>query len=183
MEIQTRQFEKIRDKLAAFLTVSAVTVVYPVAAVRWICWVDKTTGEVVSRRKSPKIGAVLEIGPELYRIRSLLTHPCLSFCIIRVDVEEYRYLDGWSTDRKKGATRVDRMPLSLREEMILHDRKDYGCLLPDMLPACFTTEDYRKASRLSRKASWMSLSALTALDVVRRAGKRGRSDLYRRVDC
>ena len=46
IEIQTRGFERLRDKLDAFLEFARVTVVYPIVKQRWLCWVDPQTGEV-----------------------------------------------------------------------------------------------------------------------------------------
>ena len=56
IEIQTRGFDRLRKKLSAFLEVCDVTVVYPVAEIKWLCWIDPDTGAISSRRKSPRRG-------------------------------------------------------------------------------------------------------------------------------
>ena len=56
-EIQTANFNVLRNKLKAFLPLYKVTIVYPVAASKWIRWMDKETGEITNRRKSPISGA------------------------------------------------------------------------------------------------------------------------------
>ena len=56
IEIQTRQFNKLRDKLEAFLQQFPVTIVYPVPREKWIIWIDEGSGELSKRRKSPLKG-------------------------------------------------------------------------------------------------------------------------------
>ena len=102
IEIQTRQFEKLRRKLECFLARSDVTVVYPVARTKRLVWIDEATGECTKKRKSPKTGRPYEVFPELYKIKSLLTNQRLCICIALVDLTEYRYLNGWGRGGKKG---------------------------------------------------------------------------------
>ena len=47
IEIQTRNFLKLKRKLAALLEHHTVTLVYPVAAVKWVLWIDPDTGEII----------------------------------------------------------------------------------------------------------------------------------------
>lgn len=56
IEIQTSGFGTIRDRLEVFLSLSDVTVVYPIAAVKSLVWIDPETGAAESKRKSPKRG-------------------------------------------------------------------------------------------------------------------------------
>lgn len=100
-EIQTRQFNKLRDKLDFFLEQYTVTVVYPIPRTKWLIWMDETTGEVTKRRKSPKVGTAFDAFFELYKIKSRLCHPRLRICLVLLDMEEYRLLNGWSRNKKK----------------------------------------------------------------------------------
>ena len=74
-EIQTRRFDKLRGKLAYFLPFTNVTVVYPIAAVKWIVWIDGDTGETTKRRKSPRRGTPCDALFEMYKIRGFLCSP------------------------------------------------------------------------------------------------------------
>ena len=76
---------------------------------KYLVWIDNENGEVTKRRKSPKTGNAYEIFFELYRIKQFLTHPNLRFKIVLIDLAEYRNLDGWSKDKKKGTTNGDRV--------------------------------------------------------------------------
>jgi hypothetical protein len=179
MEIQTRQFDKLRKKLAVFLEVCRVTVVFPVAQTKWLVWIDKETGEITKKRKSPKTGCIQEIFPELYRIKDLLNHPNLRFLILMVEIEEYRYLNGWSRDRKKGSSRCDSIPVGLCDEVVIEAADGYEALLPEGLPEEFDTVAFRKASGLSVKNAGIGLNILNRTGVIERTGKRGNAYLYK----
>ncbi len=180
-EIQTRQFFRMKKKLAAFLPEHAVTVVYPVSRCKWISWLDPDTGETGGRRRSPKTGRKYEIFRELYSLREYLTHPNLRFMVIMVDVEEYRALDGWSRDRKRGAHRVERVPVGIGESYLLACLDDYMSFIPDELPEKFTARQFARASRLSEAVAQRGVNVLRHVGAIELCGKDGRAYLYRRV--
>lgn len=178
IEIQTGSFDKLRRKLEAFLEVCPVTLVYPLAYRKWLRWIDPQTGEITEARKSPKTGQAAEACFELGKIQSLLPHPNLHIRLLLLDMEEHRYLDGWSRDGKKGSTRAERIPLAVAEEICLERPADYLQLLPSSLPDPFTTTELAKLTGLSPKRNQYLLRCLCGLGVLSREGKRGRSYLY-----
>jgi len=181
-EIQTRQFNKLRAKLAAFLLEHPVTIVYPLPAKKWLLWIDPDGGQVSKPRLSPKHGSIYDAFYELYRIKPLLAHPHLSLCIMLVDLEEYRFLNGWSDDRKKGSSRCDRLPLSLEGELLISGPGDYTLLVPKGLPSAFTSADFAKSAVISHKHAQTALNVLSFLNVIGPCGKKGRLCLYTRSD-
>ena len=88
-EIQTRGFERLRQKLEDFLRDYTVTVVYPIPHIRYISWVDPETGETSEKRKSPKTGRTSDILPEIYSLPDVMMHPNLEFLTVLIDLEEY----------------------------------------------------------------------------------------------
>ena len=184
IEIQTAGFDKLRKKLAAFLDAAQVTVVYPVAHLKWLIWIDPDTGDVTKRRKSPKVGRYAEALPEFYKIKPLLTHPNLRLCVLLVDMEEYRLLSGWSKDKKKGSARYERIPLAVAGRLDISSTEDWAGFLPNPgapglgLPCPFTSKDYAKATGLNLSRAQTALNVLHAVDAVRRVGKQGNSYLY-----
>ena len=102
IEIQTRAFNKMRRKLDAFLPLYPVTIVYPIPNIKWLSWIDEETGEASAKRKSPKKGNVYQAFKELYKIRPYLNDSNLRLRFALMDMEEYRLLNGWSKDKKKG---------------------------------------------------------------------------------
>lgn len=176
-EIQTANFNTMREKLKTFLPLYQVTIVYPVPATKWLRWIDEETGEVTERRKSPKRGTPQMVFRELYKIKSFLKDPNLSIRILLIDMEESRLLNGWSRDRKKGSCRYDRIPVDLVEEYDLGCREDYRMLIPPELEG-FTSKDYARATKLTVKRAQTALNVLYDLGVVERVGKQGNSYLY-----
>ena len=122
-EIQTKNFNTMRGKLNTFLPDYDVTIIYPIAATKWIQWIDMDTGELSPKRKSPNQGTVYQIIPELYRIRMFLNHPNLHFILSFLEVEEHKYLNGWSRDKKHGATRADGFPVDIQKEISISSRR------------------------------------------------------------
>ena len=180
IEIQTRQFNKLRSKLSAFLKNYEVTVVYPIPYEKMLFWVDEETGEISKGRKSPKKGNAYSIFPELYKIKSVLNHKNIRFCIVMVNIEEYRFLNGWSQDRKKGSSCNDRIPTMLKEEIYINSKEDYLRFVPTTLPEEFDSKEFAKAAHIPLKRAQVVLNILTEVEAVRRVGKRGRGILYSR---
>lgn len=176
-EVQTAGFDKLRRKLEAFLPEHPVTVVLPVIRTKYLCWVSPDTGEILSRRKSPRQGRASDILPEIYRLPLVQNHPNLRFCAALLDAEEYRLQDGYSRDGKHGSHRLERSPLALQELAFLKTPADYQRLLPP-LSVPFTRKEVGKALRLSDKKAAFAVIALERGGAIRRAGQAGRSFLY-----
>jgi len=179
-EIQTRAFNALRKKLAYFLTISPVTIVYPLPKTKWLLWIDKQTGEVTKKRKSPKQGRIYDATYELYKIRPILVNPDLKLHIVFIDMEEYRYLDGWSEDKKKGSSRYDRHPVEIIDEVVINEKSDYLQFIPTNLQKQFTTKEYKQAAKVNLSTSQTILNILNHIGVVKRVGKKGNLHIYER---
>ena len=95
-------------------------------------------------------------------------------------MEEYRMLDGWSRDKKKGSTKCDRIPSRLYDEIDIDFKESWLSLLPDGLPDPFTSADYKKAARVSQGCAGTALHILHYAGCLTRTGKKGNSYLYQR---
>ncbi len=180
IEIQTRNFDKLRRKLDVFLELKPVTIVYPIPYTKMLRWVNEETGEISPPRKSPKKGSPYMIFPELYKIKSYLLHPNLKLHIILLDMEEYRLLNGWSKDKKKGSTRSDGIPSKLVDEIFIEDISQYEKLIPPGLNGNFTTTDFKKVTGLSQKYAFSALNILNYVGAIKKVGKQKQSYLYSR---
>ena len=180
IEIQTRNFNKLLKKLEAFLEFCDVTVVYPMPALKYLRCLDVTTGELSERRKSPHKASIYECFPELYKIKYTLDNPRFHLRLCMLEVEEIRYLNGWSKDKKRGSSRCDRIPIDLLEEVCINTNEDFNIFIPSSLPEQFTSADYAKECRIRRSAAQTGLNILTYLNIVERTGKDGRTIIYRR---
>lgn len=179
IEIQTRQFNRIRNKLSVFLPLYPVTVVYPIPREKWVIWIDEESGELSKKRKSPAKGNPYLAFKELYKIKMFLKEPNLRFKLVFLDMEEYRLLNGWSGDRKKGSSRFDRIPTELVEEVDISCLEDYMQFVPYELPEEFTTKDFAKAAHIPLRLAQTVLHILHYVGTVERVGKQGNSYLYR----
>lgn len=178
IEIQTGSFERLRGKLAAFLEVAAVTVVYPVAAVKWLVGVDPDTGALVGKRKSPRHGTPYDVFGELYKIKPMLAHRNLHICVVMLELEEYR-VQGAKHGRRPA--RFDRVPLRIADEIHFTCAADYERLIPGTLPKPFTTKDFGAAAHIRLPDAQTTLHVLNHMGTVCRTGKRGNLFLYERA--
>lgn len=178
IEIQTRSMDRMRKKLETFLPLYPVTIVYPIPRTKWLYWINEETGEVSQKRKSPKKGNPYQAFIELYKIRPYLAHPNLKLKLALLDMEEYRLLNGWSKDKKKGSERYDRIPTEFEEELCIDCIRDYMQLIPYDLPEMFTTKDFAKSAKIPVRLAGTVLLIFFDLGLVNRIGKSGKSYLY-----
>ena len=180
-EIQTRSFDAMRKKLEFFLESGYdVTVVHPLAALKKMCWLNPGTGDVSKTRKSPKKMTIHDAFYELYKIKSFLLHKNLHFRFILLELTEYRNLDGWSYDGKKGSTRYDRIPADIIGEINIKNADDYKEQLPDSLPDEFTSKDYARCANVNLRRAQTALNVLKYVGAVEEKGKVKNSILYRK---
>ncbi len=180
-EIQSAGFNTLRKKLDYFLQEHTVRIVYPIAYTKHIAWIDTDTGEITKKRKSPKKGKVYDCFYELYKIKQHLCNQNLKISLILVDVIEYRRLDGWSEDKKKGATRHERIPERIEKIIDIDNVSEYQKLIPQDLHSEFTTKDYKEKTSLSLSSARTAVHILCFLGLIEKVGKRGRLILYKRT--
>ena len=179
VEIQTRDLYRLAPKISTFLVENRVTVVHPIALTKTVFWMDPETGECISQRKSNKKGKVIDILPELYGLRQFLVNEKFRICVLLLNVNEYRVLDGYGKDKKKRATKLDRYPTALIDEIYLENAEDYRRFLPDELPEEFASSDFRIAAKCDTFTAQRSLNILSQLGILECIGRRGRQKAYR----
>ena len=181
VEIQTRAFRNLREKIPVFIAENSVKVVFPVAAKKFISWVDPETGEISERRRSPKSGNIWDFLAELWELRPILPLEGLSFDVAYLELEEFRLLTGRSKDRKRyGAKRAERIPTSLVRIETFESPEDFAAILPE-LPDEFTVSDLSKAAKLRTGFVGKLAATLVTLGVIEKCGNRGRAYLYRKL--
>jgi len=178
IEIQTRSFSSIRDKLRDLAVNHRVRLVHPIAYQKWIVRLDKT-GKQVRRRKSPKKGRVEDIFYELVYMPKLLSNSNFELEVVLVDLEEYWIDDGKGSWRRRRWSIHDKKMLELRERHLFTSPEDFRRLLPESLPTKFTSRILAKETKLRIRASQKMLYCLHKMDVISRNGKKGRSYLYK----
>ena len=176
-EIQTRSFEKLLPKLKKLLAEYPVTVVHPLTASRYVSYVDSESGEVLSRRKSPRRDSVNRAACELYKISELLLHPNLKVKIIFIAYEDLRYKRNKKAWQKPSESLIERIPTHIASELTLECKEDYRAFLPDGVGARFTAKDMTHLTGLDARRAHNTLTLLLSLGIIERK-KEGRVYVY-----
>lgn len=179
IEIQTRSFDRMRSKLEKFLPLYPVTIVYPIPREKRLIWIDEETGELSSPRKSPLKGNAYLAFKELYKIKNFLMEENLHLRLVLIDMDEYRLLNGWSQDKKKGSCRFDRVPDKIVEEICIECPQDYMQLIPYELEEPFSVKDFAKQAHIRPAVAQTVVHILHYTHNIERVGKDGRAYLYR----
>ena len=181
-EIQTGSLYPLRKKLDYYLssTEYPIEIVHPVPALKWMSWVQPDTGIVGKRRKSPQKGTAADALSEIYWIREYLSNPRLRIRILFLETEEYRFLDGWDKEKKRGSNRLEMIPVDLLDEILLELPEDYWNLLPKDLPNSFTVSEFSRCTKIRGRAAYRSVYVFCALGLFTKKGKKGRSFVFKK---
>lgn len=179
-EIQTRAFERMVPKLKRFLPEYHVDLVYPIAAQKRLHWIDPETKEIQPPRKSPKRGRPSDSFYELFKIRALLGHENLCIRLVFLDMEEYKYKNGYGKEKKRGAPRIERIPTAFIEETVLASREDFRVFLPEELGEEFTAKQYAKAIGQKPRYAYLGLRILKdCFGLISHVRTEGREYIYK----
>jgi len=179
IEVQTRGFSSMKQKLADLLDLGHhVRIVHPIASNRWIVKVDGT-GEVLSRRRSPRHGDPTDLFAELVSFPDLMTNPGLQIHLILTQEDEYRRHTPNRSWRRKGWTVIERRLIDVVDTMMISGAEDLAQLLPADLPEPFTTEDLATALGRTRRVAQQMAYCLRQSGVVTPVGKAGNAVQYR----
>lgn len=181
IEIQTASFGRLRQKILKFTEDTDTTVVYPAIRSKKIVWIDPQTGEASKPRLSPRRGSFYDIFRELVYVSRLIGLENLHFRVILVDVEEHRLKNGWSSDGKKGSERLERLPCSFADELILDTVDDFRFFIPDELAGGFTVKQLAKTAKIRQRLAEKTVFVLKTMGIIEQTGKDGRAYIYSEV--
>ena len=181
IEIQTGSFYPMKKKIEFYLekTNYRITVVHPLAAKKWVSWIDVESGAVSKRRISPKRCVASDVLPELFWLSSYLSNDRLSFKLLFLEAEEYRLLDGWGNGGKRGSNRYKLVPLELIDELGFYAHDFAKTLMPQGVKDEFSSKDFSSHSKLKGRKLSYSLKLLCECGAIERGEKIGRSYVYR----
>lgn len=177
IEIQTRGFSSMKRKLANLVDAHPVHLVYPIPAVKWIVKVDDV-GEVISRRRSPKRSAAVDVFAELVSFPHLVGHPHFSLEVLLIHEEEVRRFDGEKAWRRKGWVVEERRLLEVVDRLTIDSPEALRTLLPEELPQEFTTADLAEALGRPRRLAQQMTYCLRHVGVIGVVGKSGNAIVY-----
>lgn len=177
VEIQIKNLGKIRNKLESLLRENQVRLVHPMYAIKYIKKFE-SDGRLVSRRKSPKQGKVLDSFYELLRIASLLGDKNLRVDIVLVEIEESWINDGKGSWRRRGWSKSNKELIQIIDRISLETKRDYLDLLPEALPENFTTTDIKNLAKIPLGLAQKMCYTYAKAGFITQVGKKGNSKLY-----
>jgi len=178
VEVQTGGFGPLGAKLDALLDRHRFRLVYPVAAERRIVRMDEH-GEVLSIRRSPKRGTVVDVFDKLTAFPSLLTHPNLTVEVLLLSEDHIRAGEP-VTVRRRTRDPGARHLRDVLARIELHGADDIVRALPPLPAQPFSTRDLASILGCSTMLAQRTAYCLRAINIIEAAGKRGRTPLHRR---
>lgn len=178
-EVQTQQFKNLISKLNYYIKNGYdITVIYPLVQEKYINWIDPISTEIVERRKSSYKKYIQDIFKELYWIKDYIANEQIKLKIITLTAEEYKYLDGYGQNQKYKATKIDKVPSKIINEINIQSVNDFKIFLPDTLPKEFTSKDFQKYTRSRSKYLGSGLKILREIGVIKVVRKQGNAYVY-----
>lgn len=178
VEVQSGPLGPLRGKLRRLLPDHRVRIVKPVVLGRRIVRRARPDGPDLSRRSSPKRGALHDVFDDLVGIVRVFPHANLDIEILGVTIEEVRL----PRRRRPGYAVADRRLGAIQGTISLVRAADLWSLLPASChgPDAFTTRDL--ADRLGRPLAFAQRVAycLRLTGAARVVGKSGNQRIYLR---
>ena len=178
VEIQTRNFAALRNKLSTLLPSYRLHLVYPIAVEKWIIKLPAEGNDPISRRKSPRKGRLEHAFYELIYIPEIIRHPNLVLEVLLIRMEEIRRTDGAGSWKRKGESIVDRRLLEILDQHIFSSPSDFLTILPPVLPVQFTNQQLAHTLGIPKNLATRMTYTLREMDLIHIVSKRKRSNLY-----
>lgn len=183
-EIQSAGLFPLKKKLAYYLehTDKQIKVVCPILTAKRVIWVNPESGEMSAPRKSPVGHGKMRVLPELIYLLDHLNFERVSFLIVGLVADDYKSLDGKGDDKKRGASRIERLPRELTYIETLSSKEDIASFfLPEKLPQEFTAAEFSRLTNLRRRTLSAALKVLLHLQIIEIIGKQKNAFCYRRI--
>ena len=181
-EIETSGFSGLKPKLATYLSDYKVRLVFPLAYAKYLSWIDPATGEITSRKKSPKKQTVYHALFEMVRILPYVKHENLTILVPCLEIDEYRLLNGWSRDKKKGSNRFERIPTDIFSIEELKTDADYAGYIPENCIENFALAEFASEAHITKRDASGILRVFMERGLLERTGKKGNAYLYSRTE-
>jgi hypothetical protein len=175
IEVQTRNFSAVREKLRKLVGNHHVRLVYPIAERKWIVHVDITSRRAVNRRLSPKRGRLIDLFDELVRIPQLVKEENFELEVIMVEEEEVRCNDGRGSWRRRGVSIKDHHLIDVVDSALFNRVEDFLRFLPVDLAQPFTSRQLSECLGISLRLARRMTYSLREMGALRVAGKTGRA--------
>lgn len=177
VEVQTSNLGKLSKKVLTLAEKIPVEIVYPIQKSKLITKINADE-VLVSQRKSPKEGRLVDVFEELVRATNFLAHPAISLVVLIIDAEEIWRDDGKGSWRRKGWSIHERNLIRIVSKHRFSSPEDLLRLLPKSLPTPFTNQELSKALSIRPRLAGKITYSLRKMDLLEISGKRGKSYLF-----
>ena len=174
IEIQTKNFGQIREKLTRLLEDHQILLVHPIPKAKWIVKKSKR-GKLLSKRKSSKRGDLPQLFDELLYISDLVSHPNFKLQVLLTEQEEIWRDDGKGSWRRKHWSIDDSKLLGVVDSVTFSKLADYMDMMPASLQTPFTHREMSKAMKVPIWVSTRMSYCLRKMGALYVVGKRGRA--------
>ncbi|HET9259365.1 MAG TPA: hypothetical protein VFP42_04475 [Acidimicrobiia bacterium] len=181
IEIQTTGFAGMKKKVSKLLAEGhRIRIVHPIAVERTIVKVGED-GTIISRRRSPKHGAVTDIFTQLISFPGLVVAADLEVDVVLTDEEEYRTHSPGKAWRRNGWVIHERRLQKVLGSALLTSGAELIDLLPSQIPETFTTADLAARLGRPRRTAQQMAYCLRSANLIEPSGKQGNAIKYRRT--
>jgi len=174
IEIQTTALAAMGHKLDHLLPSYHILIVHPIPIRTRLQRPEK------SPRRSPKKLTIYNLFDELVGLPTLLDHPNLTIDICLVEVTKVQVADPKARRGRGGFRTVDRVLDELIATEHFETTDDLRRLIPEALPATFTTADLADGAAIRRDVAQRMAYCFRALGIFEELG-RDRSGIQYRV--
>jgi hypothetical protein len=180
VEIQVASLSAIRDKVANLLTEHRVLVVKPIVARKHLVKQKRASGKVLSRRRSPKQGTLLDLFDELVHFTRVFPHRRLTLEVPLIEIEEWRYPGHGRRRWRRDNDHVveDQRLVDVLAVERFRTAADLCRLLPTNLPVPFHTGHIAEGLGVHRWVAQRMAYCLRQCGSIRVVGKQRGAWLY-----
>ena len=180
IEVQTKNFSALKEKLQALTENHRIRLVYPLPEKKLITLITKDH-IVLNIRKSPKKGRLTDLFRELVMIPHMIGEENFSLEVLLIDEEEVRCDDGKGSWRRRGVSIKNRKLMKVNDRILFQTKADYLKILPEGLNEVFTNRELSKLATISVRTARQITYCLKKGGVIRLAGKNGRELVFQKV--
>lgn len=178
IEVQTKNLGKLSRKVLSLADNIPVEIVVPIHKTKIISKLDRD-GNLVSQRKSPKQGKVIDIFDELVRATDIFSHPSISLTILMIEADEVWKDDGKGSWRRKGWSIHERKLIRTLSEHRFQSPEDLLSLLPQSLPSPFTNQNLSKTLGIRASTAGKITYTFRKMNLLEVIGKEGNAYLFK----
>ncbi len=177
IEVQTKSFRAIKRKLSSLVENHQVRLIYPIPKRKWIVRITES-GELVSKRKSPRRGKLVDLFYELVSIPNLIARENFSLEVLMIEEEEIRCNDGKGSWRRRGVSIKDRRLINVTDRVLFRNESDFLRFLPSDLKRTFTNRSLADLTGISIYLTRKMTYCLRKMGVIRTVDKNGRELIF-----